>query len=246
MKKKKLAVLALVLIIVPLALFLLTFDNKLPNIPFVSRLYNAGSDLKGYYQIKSKLENLKLNDNSNYGSILNELGVLENKKLTPKERYAALVNISFYFEKIYTRIPNPLVYKLATSDLKIFAEENFKEEFKNSDFLIPCQDPSCAQSKTPDEILKIIDDINSYDKIPSYVKKTHVSNLLYASYYHDTNPRPKISAYLISALEIKNDKDFIAADANKKIFDEIIDFIKNKYPDEYAKLPKIAHDEINK
>lgn len=199
----------------------------------VKNTNTIGSDLKGYATLKAKLNALKPVIDIRYQEALSEFNIVEDKNTSFQNRYNALARASLLLTNSYLRNHNSEIYNLVKNDLNNFAAENFKNYYNKSDFLIPCQDKSCAQSPIPTEISNIIDQINGFDNLASENKEMMISNLLYDSYMPSDNLRVKANAFLSTAYTIRTDKAYIDAGINNKIADEIEAFVKTEYPNYY-------------
>ena len=84
----------------------------------------------------------------------------------------------------------------------------------------------CTNSKSPSEIINIINEINSTPKIIDANKKIAIQNLQSAIYFPDNSKLAKSSMYFAAESNIRQDPEFIKAGINNKIADEIDSFIK--------------------
>lgn len=192
--------------------------------------------LKGYVQLRTKLNALGLTNNTLYAPLLAQFSIVENIGSTPASKYQALAQAAFLLSDVYTRNQNPQVYKFIVSDLSTFAKDNFKNYYKQADFAVTCDDSSCADSPQPKEILSVIVEINSLTTVSQGNKQGTITNLKNDMYFPSANASSKASAYLYTAYLIRNDKEFTDAGVNNKIADEIEVFAKQAYPNDYDRL----------
>ncbi len=108
-------------------------------------------------------------------SIKRQVDIVQDLNKSEKERYQALVALSFYFESEYTQTRNPKVREYNEKIIKSYAQKNFKKMFKNGDFTILCSDPECGQ-QLDKEIVEILNIIAKSD-LPSEVKVPVRDNL---------------------------------------------------------------------
>ncbi len=195
----------------------------------------SSTNLKSYDSFKNNFNNLNLNKGNSLSETINQFKVLENPTNSPDIRYGALVQISDSLIKTYIATQNPKIYSFIANDLNIFAKVNFSKNYKQTDFASPCMDPQCEIEPAPKEILSIINEIRSINSsfVSAGNKEGQILNLKSSIYNNSKNRYQKAILYMNAANQIRADEEFQKANLNNKIADEIINFVKNRYPEEY-------------
>lgn len=159
------------------------------------------------------------------------LDKLKQENLSDKDKYTALQNTMEYYIHWYR---NNNIHAVYTNSYLIgdFAKEYFLSYYKKDDFAINCQDPKCATVPQPAEIDKIIADIKASD-FPAEVKESTIIDIQDDGYFQHADDRAR--NYLESADIIKGYDYYSPNKTNRKIADELIAFVKDKYPNEYIK-----------
>ena len=100
-----------------------------------------------------------------------------------------------------------------------------------------CYDSSCADSPQPQEILDIIDEINS-SSLPDEAKKLDSEILIvYTFATKDHNQTiAKVNNYYFLAQSIKRSSEYEKAGINIKISDEIMNYLNKNYPKELSEV----------
>lgn len=231
-KNKKLIIPSLVFVVIVLLVSSVLLVNKYS----INSTSIVGSDLKGYTTFKEKLNSLHLTNDPLYAKAIAKFNIVEDKNSLAQDRYNALAQAVFFLMNSYSKNNDPKIYNFIKNDFNTFAKDNFKNYYKQTDFTVVCQDPSCADSSAPKEIVNIINEINSLETISEAHKKMMILNLQYAVYFPSDNARSKAYSYLGVAHAIRTDQQFTTAGINNKIADEIDNFVKNTYPKYYIKL----------
>jgi hypothetical protein len=194
---------------------------------------------KGYAQLKQEITGLssdpQLANSASFNKVVVKLSVIEDKTVSPKDKYTALTLISNNLEDVYVLTNNHKLYSLP-ADINSFAKENFPTFYKAMDFATThCVDETCAQSSQPPEILKIADEIKNSTK-DEVVKSILTRDLLNPGYLSNNDINTKVSSYIFVINVLKQDQTLKQAGLNDKLFNELLDFVKKTYPDEYKKI----------
>lgn len=139
---------SLILILIPLLIILIL--SLIGIYYFINA--NRLTDSK---QVSTKIKEISQKNKSSldYGRIEKQLEILNNEKLSSKERYIALENIAFYFATSYAAVKNP-EYRKFVSSLGDYAKQNFPDQYKDSTFNLGCSDAQCGEK--PDQEFKQI------------------------------------------------------------------------------------------
>ena len=162
---------------------------------------------------------------------------LEDPKLSKKQKYDNLTSAENNLFDTYLMTKNNKVYTFNTK-LNDFSKTNFPEYYKEGDFgLLVCYDSSCADSPQPQEILDIIDEINS-SSLPDEAKKLDSEILIvYTFATKDHNQTiAKVNNYYFLAQSIKRSSEYEKAGINIKISDEIMNYLNKNYPKELSEV----------
>lgn len=222
----KFSLLLLILAVIPLILFLISYiDTK------------SQSPIKGYADLNEKIDSLSKDSTiAQDGQYLrmvekfNDLGATNSYR----QRFKDFQDAYQFLMGAYSYTNNPKLYPLA-KDFLTFGQENFPKDFKKNDYPIFCLDPTCAENPQPKEILSIIDFLNSSD-FPDYIKESTVNDIKNVGYLSDKDINSKVLSYLAIADNIKNDKHS-SSSANLEIAKRLQDYVINKYP---AKLKELG------
>ncbi len=195
--------------------------------------------LVGYDNLKKEITSLISKDsavskNPNFQKVLAQINSLENTKLSKDKKFNILEDASEYLVFAYVETANHNLYTLEEI-LDKFMRTNFPE--KGLPNIKPaCFDPSCAQNSQPEKILAVIEEIKNSD-IPDYLKENDTANLITFGYLNDDSSSSlKANNYLDMAEVIKKNELYTRAGINLKIYDQINEYVKNKYPKEYEKF----------
>ena len=115
--------------------------------------------------------------------------------------------------------------------IKNFVEPNFG---KDAEFNPPCLDPICADRPQPEAIMAVINQIQEAD-LPESLKHDHIKDLTNYGYFTKDYDETRAQAYLFTAADILNNESYIKAGINKTISDQIIEYVKKDFPEEYIK-----------
>lgn len=107
------------------------------------------------------------------------LDILNNAKLSDKERYEALKDIAFYFGVAYAASHDPQFRKNIITIMD-YAKNNFSNLYEEEFFATGCADPECGEQKD-DEFKKIEQEINESGISLEYLNTT-TKNLEQAIY----------------------------------------------------------------
>lgn len=195
----------------------------------------GGINLTGYTKLKNDTNNLfsnqKIGQDPEFIKYATELATIENKTVSTNDKYKALVSANNYLEISYSMTNQHDLYGLL-QELKDFSKTNFPKLYKDKDFpKIFCLDKACAQNPQPPEVLQIVDEINA-SSIPAVMKPSFVQNLLNQGYIND--PRDRAIGYLIVVGVLNGDGELKKAGLNTKLSNELLDYVKKTYPNEYA------------
>jgi hypothetical protein len=228
--KKILLLLTLLILVFILVGSVFLIDNALNG-----STSTVGGNLKGYAQLKQKFDALAATNQNAYRTAMEQFNVLEDKKASAKTQYTALAKTAFYLSDDYAKLFNPKIYSLVNKDFAAFAKNNFGSYFKQNDFSIPCQDPTCAESPQPKDIINIINEIKAEPNIPDGDKNAMIGNLTNAGFITGSDYN-KAWNYFMAGQIIRSEDMFTKAGVNDKYANEVQDYIKNKFPDAYKKL----------
>lgn len=238
-KKNKLPVIiAIVAIIAGIlgAIYYLDSSNK--NIPPSNS--TLGSNLKGYSDLKQKTNQLSedstIAQTPLYTRLIKTLSVLEDNKSTDENKYRALTDVDKFLQSLYADTNNHKLYILHY-DLVSFAEANFPKLYKKIDFAMNCLDPICADSKQPEQISGIIEQLKQSD-FPEDIKTSAIKDVINTGYYSDKDLLTKAGNYLVLANIIRSYSNFTKTGANTTISDNLYNFVKLYYPEQFKKLTK--------
>lgn len=202
--------------------------------------YFDGSDIKRFKSFKNKIVLLsnesRFKNNDTFLGLLKDLNTVQNKKLSTEERYKAMEHSVGIIQIFYSDFNDPKLYDLVKEYNQI-AKESFPKYYNSQKFSYPCQDSTCAETPQPEEILKIIEDIQSSD-FPDQVKKTLSKDLENAGYLPNNERIIKASIYYSLAKMIEQNKDLSNKGDDKKIINKIISFLKAEYKNEYEEIIK--------
>lgn len=252
--KKKLLIILLALttlIITILAITLLilqrTEENKITN----------PSGLGGFPELKNKISQITSKDfgddtNSTHTRMTNQLKIIEDSSTSKDERYDALKATNTYLVSEYSRTNNPEYYTLIKNDVDKFAKKTFPDQYDESDFWVPCIDPTCADTPQPKELDELIKYIESSD-LPDVVKSSLIMDLTNTGYRTSDETEGKVMQYLILGYDMNGADNFSASGQNKIIAQKIFDMIKANYPDLFEKYydssdeaSKVFEDKLKK
>jgi len=228
--KKYLVVIGLILIIFLVIGSILIIDYVSP----VKNLGSKNSKLENVDKIKDQAKALgsisEIRNTGTYSLILEKINVLENPNVSKEDKSNAFGIINERSLGLYSSTNNNELYKFRIS-LNEFYKLNFPDKPQNT--LKPmCLDPKCAENPQPQEILNVIETIKN-SNINEAIKENDIQNLTNFGYMGNDHTESKVGNYLIVANDIKNDKNYIEAGLNEKIYNDIVGYIKKTYPEEY-------------
>lgn len=149
---------------------------------------------------------------------------------TSDEKYKNLVAASEKVQLIYSTYNNKKLYKYINEDLASYAKGEFPDQYNANSFDYPCQDPSCAESEQPKEILAIVEDIKKSD-IPQFYKDNFIRNLINTGY--ESGSHSKAWQYYATARSFEASSDLSPSGANLVISNDIKAFLKSTYPEDF-------------
>lgn len=204
------------------------FINKSPS-PIIS------GELKGYDEIEKAVLSLSsdpvLSDNKHYKNMVDDLEKLRANNLSKKQRVTLARLLIDDFGALYAETNDHSLYQLG-NDIKNFVEPNFG---KDAEFNPPCLDPICADRPQPEAIMTVINQIQEAD-LPESLKHDHIKDLTNYGYFTKDYDETRTQAYLFTAADILDNKSYIKAGINKNISDQIIEYVKKDFPEEYLKI----------
>lgn len=203
---------------------------------FLDKSSNNTPNLKLYESIKIEVQELsadpEINHNGNYQKMVSQLAKLENQSLSPAERTKIAESTILYLHDAYYSTHNHKLYSFA-QNYKVFLAENFGNSVK---YVPPCYDPQCADAPQPKEILSVIEKIKQ-SNIPEGLKDSVILDLTNFGYLKKGYGLPryniKIGSYISLAEALKKNPDFINAGINEEIYNDITNYVKVAFPDEY-------------
>lgn len=192
--------------------------------------------LKGYNELYLNLTAIsdsQLQQNSEYArSIKYLLKIKEDKN--KDQQYKDFQSSFGYLLNAYASSNNHKIFTLGNS-FKKFAEENFPGRVKGHSFEIVCMDPQCADSAIPSGLAHIIDEVKQ-SQAPDPVKNSFINNLMNMSYISEKNTYSKAFGLLIMVNALKHSGAFTKLGLNEKLSNELLNFIKTAYPQDYKSL----------
>lgn len=167
-------------------------------------------------------------NNTSYKKFVEKVANLETQK--NKEEQFKLIRIGWQYLYIsYTETNRNELYKLLT-EFKELATNEFG--YKDLNASIQCFDPSCAKQPIPNEIQKIINDINN-SSMSANLKSNLIQQIKTFSYLNESDSQLRVTNYLSLADSIKLDPNLENTGINEQVYKEIRDYIQNTYPDLY-------------
>jgi hypothetical protein len=199
----------------------------------------ATNNLKGYENLMQKINTIKSDPQIASQPLLNrmfqKMQLMENPKSSDKDRYNDLIMADKFMQTLYAYTNNHSLYVL-NGDFKQFGNNNFPKQYKPTDFNINCMDLVCADSKQPKQLTIILNDIYQSD-FPKEIKDSMSRNIQNTSYYSDKDLLLKASGYLTLAAVIRNNySSFSKSGTNVIIANNLYDFVKNYYPEQFKKI----------
>ena len=176
----------------------------------------------------------QIRGNGAYDRLNTNLDIVANESSSDSDRYEALKESFVFFYGLYQETSDNKLYPV-NQDFQDFAKRYFPKHYDEVDFTYFCQDPVCADSETPQEILEIVDELKKSD-MPERIAETTANDILNDSYLSEKDKELKVENYIISISILRGYDDFSPSKINQKIADDILNFVKNKYPEEYRKI----------
>ncbi len=230
-KKNKIAlsvfILIVVIIILGISIYWANNSNKTVSV----------SSLKGYSALKQKISNLAKNEPELEQDALYQKTASYTQQIASSSKKDSYDNTARGYDSLtslYSITSNPKLVPIIKA-YSLFAKENFPSEYKSSQFVYLCQDPTCAETPQPPEILKIIDEIKQSD-FPKQVQKDTAQNLLTTGYLPKANEEQKFNEYLFMVQALRNYGEFSKSGENIKISDELYNFVKKAFPKNFESI----------
>lgn len=196
----------------------------------------------GYDAFKQQIDAASLDSNikqsPHFTKFINFIQLIQDGSKSEKDRYKTLTQGKTELLYLYTFGSNPKARTLLDA-LNIFAKTNFPKEYKQIDFSYPCQDPSCSDDPPTQEFLNIINELKSSD-FPAPVKNDMAQYLLSLGYYQKSNSVVKAQLLLMAANIIRGYSTLTQTGANTKIADDLYNYAKIHYSNEFEILMKTA------
>lgn len=227
-KKKLLVFLALFLIVLlSLAIGFLGYKSKQPTTAI-------STNYKGYDILIAKLNtaadtNQAIAQEPNFQRVIRTIKIVEDPKASKKDVLKSLKYSLGYSIELYQDLHDHKAYHLQL-DINDFIVANFPEE-KNNGFKPFCFDPECASPMDP-AIKNVISEIQN-SQVPDYQKQNDIDNLTNFSYLTNDNSGIKVRDFLLAAKIIESNPEYIKLGINEKLYNEIIDYLKNTYPKDF-------------
>lgn len=153
---------------------------------------------------------------------------INNQSLSEKDRYDALVDLSFYYAVAYSNGHSSEV-RAQNNVVSDYARENYSNFYDENYFSIPCADPECGEK--PDEIMQEILKNVKVLKIEDVKHDTILKNLDTAIFMpaNEVLLPEKLTAYslVINQLQFENNQQA----SNAALL--LIDYLKIKYNYKY-------------
>ncbi|OGH11302.1 MAG: hypothetical protein A3B38_00555 [Candidatus Levybacteria bacterium RIFCSPLOWO2_01_FULL_36_13] len=230
-----------IIIIISLLVFVVLILTAIYFLDSFSDNSSNSTSLKNFDTIKNQAKSLasdsQINSNASYQKILSQLARAENKNLSNKEKAKILDVTGSYILDAYYYTNNHKLYLYAQA-FNNFLIENIGEKARLN---IPCYDPECAENPQPKEILNVIEEIKQ-SQLPQGLKDSVILDLTNFGYLRNGYGLPtyniKIGSYASLANTIRKDPEFIKAGINEKIYNDIVNYLRVEYPDEYAEFIK--------
>lgn len=201
----------------------------------------SSSNLKGYSELKQKISDFSKNNPTIAEDALYQKTVSYTEQIgssSVKDRYNNAVRGYDALTSLYSITSNSKFVPIIKQYVQ-FAKENFPSEYKPRQFVYLCQDPTCAEEPQPEEIVKIVDKIRGSD-FPEQVQKSTVQNLLTTGYLPKANRDQKFNEYIFITQAIRSYSDFSKTGANIKISDELYNFVKSAFTEEFNKARNLV------
>lgn len=201
----------------------------------------VGNNLIGYREFRQKTNQLVAQNPliakaPFFTRFINALSIVEDKNSADENKYKALTDADKFLQSLYADTNNHKLYILH-DDLASFTDKNFPKLYKKRDFAINCMDSICADSKQPEQITGIIEQLKQSD-FPKDVKNSAIKDIINTGYYSNKDLLTKAANYLILASIINSYSSFTTTGANLKISDSLYNFVKSYYPEQFEKLIK--------
>ncbi len=231
LNKKRKIIIAVFILLVIIAIGLIIIVLPSPNKPSIA----IKPQLKNYDKLIvaiNQINNLSTTQNGEFQKMIEQLRLTENPNLTRDQQFQDLRYAQTALIGAYVTSNDHTLYSLQKT-LADFMTLNFPDK-KKQVVEIVCFDPICAP-KQPKMVTDIVSEIKASNTL-DVVKQGLAQDLNNASYFPDDDPQRKASNYLLVANAVKYDPDFIKAGINDKIANEILDFIKQTYPEQFAQI----------
>lgn len=231
-----------IIIIILSSIGIIYFINY--NNPPKSAKITYKSDLKGYSELRPKIDSLLENPNVPpvmVSRVSLKYKTLEDNEKSSKDKYDATLAINFYLNSLYSDTNNP-IFRPISEDLGNFAKLNFPTLYEKKMFDTVCQDKSCAESPQPKEILKIIDDIKK-SNLPDELKKTTAQDLLNPGFLPNNKRSGKVRVYFIILNTIKGFTTDYPSKEIQNIYNELDNYLEKYFSSEYEDV-KIEYNKM--
>lgn len=194
-------------------------------------------DLVGYTEFREAIMEVKKSSQDPKTAaamikIQNNLAILEDKKATDGAKLEAVQLISLHISSAYSATGDFSYRKLADETGK-FAKANFPEYYNShlGYFELNCQDPSCADSPPPAEILAVIEAIENSD-IQKEIKDSMVENMRANLYLTEKERKLRFYTYMMDLSDIKAYESSSTSKDTSKIYNMLYDYVKKEFPKE--------------
>jgi len=230
---KKIILLFLVIIIIILAISFFVLNSRLNPLTNTTN-YNA--ELNSLIVSLDKNYSSKEKESPEYEKAINlfrNTSSLSDQKAKYRDFKAGTSDL----QMLYSITGQSYMYKILNEDLAVFAKKHFPESYEEEMFIYPCQDPECADSRQPPEIISIINELKSSD-FPEIYKDLYERNLLNTGYEPSDDKHLKAFQYYSTAKSIALSSDLSPSGAHTTISNKLFEFIKNNYPQDYEQFKR--------
>lgn len=158
--------LILILILTVLSVYFIFKERKSDNSRFSETIYT---------QLKQNENTKEIPD-----AFARNLETINSSNKTDEQKYLALRNLFFYYNTEYSRTHDPKIKEFAEKTIGDYAKNNYEKYYTESEFRIPCADPTCGEAidKEGEDLIKKINSSGLKD----YQKETIITNFKTASY----------------------------------------------------------------
>jgi hypothetical protein len=157
-----------------------------------------------------------------------------------QERYKLLQDDYMQLLGFYTQDHDPKTRKVLEQYAQ-YMVNNYQEHAQESIYTVPCFDSGCGTAKYPQEIQKIKVDLEAASASAS-LKDSVNKRFEAASFTGDKEIQG--ANYLNAFISLRNEYQMQKAEAIKSIAQQLLDYIKNNYPNDYRRYQNITGGKV--